>query len=136
MASCRGARGMKKGVTVALKSLIRTLVVAVMASLSLLAGMAPAQAANKGVDINQGEYLNKGDNLTRKTGSYSVELIMQRGLAVTAAPAQAGVWVDGGLYPKKSICQAVGDVRMASGQYATYTCTAEGSNWRLRGFMN
>jgi hypothetical protein len=69
-------------------------------------------------------------------------VISVAGVAVAASPAYAGTWVNGGLYQVNSDCQTVGHGRVLSGQYQTYTCTAEWDSvakhnfYRLRGYMN
>ncbi|SCL18858.1 hypothetical protein GA0074692_0491 [Micromonospora pallida] len=71
-----------------------------------------------------------------------VALTTVAGATLMAGPAQAGVWVDGGLYQTNSDCQTTGHGRVLSGMYQTYTCTAEWDSvaqrnfYRLRGYMN
>lgn len=57
-------------------------------------------------------------------------------LAVIAGPAQAGQWVNGGIWEYKFVCENVGKARVNSGQYETYVCEPWGLLWRLRGYVD
>ncbi|GIJ77432.1 hypothetical protein [Micromonospora phaseoli] len=57
-------------------------------------------------------------------------------LAAAAGPAQAGQWVNGGVYQYQSTCRSVGDSRVASGTYETYYCQSQSPGWLLRGYVN
>ena len=63
-------------------------------------------------------------------------LVASGSLAAVSAPAQAGQWVNGGVYLSQSECRAVGNARVSSGWYATYRCEAQSPTWLLRGYVN
>jgi hypothetical protein len=58
------------------------------------------------------------------------------GVLAVAAPAQAGYWSNGGVYSSYSNCDRVGNARVSSGRYQTYTCESQSPGYKLWGYIN